>query len=91
MTDTDDWKLGETISATEVAQELQLSVAELRKMAERGEFPQMLQVTTRRFLIRKQEYLDWREDRWTLPQQVRDAFKQDWVRQRAFARKRGTA
>lgn len=48
-----------------VAEELGVSQQQLKDQAKRDEFPELLRVHSRHYLVRAQDFADWKAGRWT--------------------------
>lgn len=60
-----------------VAGELSIAERKLRKMSLRGEFPSLLKVTCKHYLVRRADYESWKAGRWTSEIAVRAAMVVD--------------
>ena len=78
MTSRSEW-----IDCREVAADLCLAggVAALRRMAQRGEFPELLHVTGRHYLVRRQDYAIWQQSRMTSGEAARAKLQEERIRQ----------
>lgn len=61
---------GEFVTLAAVAKELQIATRQLRQMAGRGTFPQLLTVNRKHALVRREDYEAWKAKRWTCEQHV---------------------
>lgn len=80
---------GEWIDCREVADELDLKggVALLRRMALRGEFPELLHVTYGEYRVRRQDYAIWQASRMTSGEVARAKLQEARIRQALGASK----
>lgn len=59
------------IDVREVCAELGIKLDVLRRMAERGEYPELLRVTRGVYRVRSDEHRSWMASRWTKAEQAR--------------------
>jgi len=57
----------ELVELASVAAELKIARAKLRAMSLRGEFPALLKVTQKHYLVNRAEVEAWKSNRWTRP------------------------
>src|SRR5262245_10818455 len=77
------------LDARDVARELlmfdkktgQPDVQRLRRKAKRGDFPQLLKVDQRQYLVRRAQFEDWKAGRWTMEEATRTALVVETARE----------
>lgn len=84
----DESGAGEFLPLTEVAAALHASPQKLLRMARRGDFPALLRVTTKHYLVRRDDLEAWKAGRWTSTDEVRAALVLEAVRGGVVNRRR---
>jgi len=59
------------LDAKQVCDELGIKLDVLRRMAERGEYPELLHVTRGVYRVREDDHRSWMASRWTKAEQAR--------------------
>jgi hypothetical protein len=59
------------MDATEVCDELSIKLSTLRRMADRGEYPELLHVTRGIYRVRRVDHEAWKAGRWTSAEKAR--------------------
>lgn len=72
---------GNLLDAAQVAADLLIPLATLRRMAAKGEYPELLHVTRGQYRVRAAEHESWMASRWTKAEEARASLA--WERVRA--------
>ena len=70
----------ELLDAKAVAEELLIPFAQLQRMARRGEYPELLNVTRGVYRVRKTDHQAWMQSRWTRAQMASDELEAERMR-----------
>lgn len=91
MTETPTIVDGEFVSLRAVAAELCTTPAHLRRMARAGDFPPLLRVTRKHYVVGREAFAAWKAGRWTTEATARAAIVAEAVRGGVTNRRRRRA
>lgn len=80
--------VAELLPLQAAAAELHVKPQLLRRMARRGQFPELLRVTQKHCLVRRADFEAWKAGRWTRAEETRAALVAEVVRGERHPRNR---